>query len=580
MRRVAPPNSFSIRCAMGILFALVVALAPLFAGRSATAASLDLIGTYPEYGGPDRIMLSADGRTVVGVDRPFMPFDPRRAFLWTRAEGLRFTDELGPGSPEPTEFVPSAISGDGSRVVGELGGEAILWRVGEGIEVLAPLPGGTTDSRATGISDDGRFIVGSAHTGATAIRMRPFPGGGFVEVEVPYRVPARWTVERREVVGLGELEGTAWDVSNQGVVVGEERLDSPIRFPEVGFRWDESRGLQRVPTWLDDVFPPWNPDATVISADGNTLAGRSFDWVSWPGGPPVAELGYLWSGDTGVGDTLPRTGLELLRPPLADGDDPTIIYYSKLTGLSADGSVAVGYYESSTHSASLKRPFIWSKDRGFEDLEVLLEAMGIDTTGWLLDVAVDVSADGKTILGLGRYDGPLVRDAVPAGWIVVIPEPTTTLLIGLGLIGLAGPGRSGNAKAATRSSRLGPCEIDQQIGELPWPRDERAVAGIEDHDRVHLGVARLLPLIRGRERFVPLEQDVDGGDARRTGRLRHDLRHGARRLGPQPVEEPAAGLGVEVAAEHGRCVRTSRDRRERMSHQVGNRLAGRRIRRR
>ena len=78
-------------------------------------------------------------------------------------------------------------------------------------------------------------------------------------------------------------------------------------------------------------------------------------------------------------------------------------------------------------------PFIWTEARGLEDLEVLLRSLGVSMDEWSLSEVLDVSADGRTILGTGRGPG----SALTQIWVAVIPEPSTALLLGAGLACLA-----------------------------------------------------------------------------------------------------------------------------------------------
>lgn len=106
---------------------------------------------------------------------------------------------------------------------------------------------------------------------------------------------------------------------------------------------------------------------------------------------------------------------------------------SVATGVSADGSIAVGYLGRSDTGDFLSTEAVyWDAAGQVHELGVLLRAMGLDLEGWTLLGANDVSADGRTIVGSGIN---------PAGQteacIAVIPEPSTTLLLGVGLAALA-----------------------------------------------------------------------------------------------------------------------------------------------
>ena len=90
--------------------------------------------------------------------------------------------------------------------------------------------------------------------------------------------------------------------------------------------------------------------------------------------------------------------------------------------MSADGSVVVG--------SSGFKAFIWDAANGMRSLEQVLLDQGIDLTGWDLNAALAVSADGQTVVGRG------IGPAGEEGWIATIPEPSTALLLGLGLLGL------------------------------------------------------------------------------------------------------------------------------------------------
>jgi probable HAF family extracellular repeat protein len=108
--------------------------------------------------------ISADGSVIVGH---FNLTDfVRRSFRWTQDTGM-VEIPLAPGLPSHVEFIPSAISGNGSVVLGGV----IIWDAEHGTrrlqEVLihehglAAAMAGWAGLEATGISTDGRVLVGS-----------------------------------------------------------------------------------------------------------------------------------------------------------------------------------------------------------------------------------------------------------------------------------------------------------------------------------------------------------------------------------------------------------------------------------
>jgi probable HAF family extracellular repeat protein len=103
-------------------------------------------------------------------------------------------------------------------------------------------------------------------------------------------------------------------------------------------------------------------------------------------------------------------------------------------GISADGSVVVGY---ASGSSSFHTAWVWDETNGMRELQQVLTDLGIDLTGWSLEEANAISADGLTIAGaginpLGNYEA----------FVATIPEPSTGLLVSIGLTGLATRRRS------------------------------------------------------------------------------------------------------------------------------------------
>lgn len=98
--------------------------------------------------------------------------------------------------------------------------------------------------------------------------------------------------------------------------------------------------------------------------------------------------------------------------------------------VSGDGAIVVG--EANDGFVSLEA-FIWDDSSGMRALRDVLEGeYGLDLTGWQLDSATGISADGRTIVGGGT--DPQGRGQ---GWIAQIPEPSSAGLAAVGVIGLA-----------------------------------------------------------------------------------------------------------------------------------------------
>jgi uncharacterized membrane protein len=191
---------------------------------------------------------------------------------------------------------------------------------------------GPPGARPLGMSADGKVVVGSVD-----------------------QLPARWTTEAgfEKLQALAEPvnKGWAFEVNADGhVIAGSASLLSG----EGAFRWTATTGV---------VSLHLSPDSDVygISADGNILAGSTR-----PGGGTTSRHAFLWT---------PSAGAEDLGDIGSQGE---------VSGMSADGSVIVGYnYDSHGEASS----FRWTRSTGIV---------------WLAGVkgsATSVSGDGTTIVG-------------------------------------------------------------------------------------------------------------------------------------------------------------------------------------
>lgn len=361
--------------------------AALLGAAPAAAVSFTPLGDLA--GGVDfysqALGLSADGTVAAGVSHGA-----------NGTEGVRFDGSLaGTGDLLLGIFDSRATgaSADGSLLSGTgnstTGSEAFLYDEGSG--TLTPLgaliPGG--QSSANGISGDGLVVVGTADsaTGDQAFR---------------------W---QGTMLGLGSLavggESQGLAVSADGLVVvgGSDSASGPQ-----AFRWEGGAMLG-----LGDLAGgAFESTAFGVSPDGSLVVGRSETGS--------ADEAFLWSsgaGMQGLGD-LEGLGLE------STAFDVT------------DAGVAVG---TSATTTGFSEAVLWSAPGSPSAILDILVNNGLaaELTGWSLVEARAISDDGRTIAGWGFNP-----DGDTEGWIATIPEPSTALLLALGLALLARrTGRSG-----------------------------------------------------------------------------------------------------------------------------------------
>ena len=316
--------------------------------------------------------VSADGLVVVGVSSSA---NGGEAFRWTQAGGMVGLGDLPGGS---FSSVAWSVSGDGSVVVGKSGGSAFRWAGGT-MSNLGNLPGGSGGS-ATGVSADGLVVTGTA---------------GIVGGQEAFR----W--ENGVMSGLGcpmgavDMSCVGWGMSDDGFVfVGH--FGNPL---ETAFRWEAG-----VSSGLGYLGAGWGSVARDCSADGSVVVGLS-DTTSG------ISHAFRWQNGTMI---------DINTPPWAG---------SSARAVSADGSVVVG----AAGNIGPAEAFVWYEGRGMFSVgsistppsvghSLLNDFYCVDTTGWDVSDAYGVSADGRTIVGLGTNP-----NGDPEGWIAHLPEVLCTL---------------------------------------------------------------------------------------------------------------------------------------------------------
>jgi len=328
--------------------------------------------------------VSDDGKTVVGFTTSTASGDGLEAFRWHAGEGTTGLGDLPPNDTAAFEFMSFAwkTSGDGSVVVGHGTGEngatlAFKWTSAAGLVSLGDLPGGDVFSQAKGVSDDGSVIVGYS---TSADSDEAF----------------RWT-DMGGMAALGALpgatnSGVAWDVSADGLIIVGQAANAD-GYTEA-FRWTQANGMVGLGDLPGGEF---SSRAIAVSRNGRWIVGRS---ESARGKEP-----FVWSeatGMIGLGD-LPGGAVE----GRYDGDAFSV----------SDNGIVVGTSETVVGEDFGYAAFIWDIAHGIRELkQVLSSDFGLDMTGWTLESAEGISADGRFITGSGSDpDGNITS------WLVGLP---------------------------------------------------------------------------------------------------------------------------------------------------------------
>jgi probable HAF family extracellular repeat protein len=234
---------------------------------------------------------------------------------------------------------------------------------------------GRTASIATGVSEDGKVVVGYS--------LNAQGGSGFYWRQWDYNSQRAfyWTLSEG-TQDLGSLEGErTWAnaVSSDGkVIVGGYYASGYI---SRAFRWTRDKGMQDLGTL------EWYTDALDCSADGSTIVGSSYGSCQGYWG----VFAFLWTFQTGLQCLGALPGYR----------------FTHAYGISFDGSIVVG--ESNKDWAPYwheGEAWLWTKQHGMQGLGVL--------PPWGTSAAREVSDDGSTVIGV-LYNNYGTGDDAP--WI-------------------------------------------------------------------------------------------------------------------------------------------------------------------
>ena len=400
-RRHAPWSGPLPRAPIALWIALLFGLT--LSPTASTAASLTRLATLFGLEESARVTpraISADGSTIVGEfvvnveDEDGETHRRSSAYHWSAQDGLTVIEDAANGIAGSSAV---DVSADGSVVVGMSRSGPYRWDAQTGLQILPnPNPQNLDLFNVNAISADGSTIVGNAGIG-------PSPYGRIVR-------GYRWTNEN----GVRLIEDQpgaelidAHGVSADGSVVAGHGLSG---FGIEAQRWNAESGI----VGLGGVIGGGNITfATATSDDGLILIGTSVLNGFVPGIPNNGTIAFRW---------MPWTGMQPLGD-LAGGR-----FLSEAAAVSANGQIIVGRGVSDI----LPRAFIWDPVNLIRPLDVVLAELGLDLGGLELQTPTGISGDGTIIIGTG---GSAI--GAPDGWIAVIPEPSTAVLLGVGLSALS-----------------------------------------------------------------------------------------------------------------------------------------------
>ncbi len=316
---------------------------------------------------------------------------------------------------------------------------------------------------------EARLVDGRSSTGSLiglGFAADPFEVGRFESTGssfYPYHA-YRFNLDTEEFQDLGALGGSAGTSVARGVnidgtvVVGESNLTTAGNSVAQAFRWTPALGMQK----LGAIQPNGYSRANATNQDGTVVVGDT----DVPGAKPGDYDGYhafrwvLGNPATGAG-TFTDLGAATATALAVSGDGSVVVgagtgnkafrwtqaggavslgalpghSFSLATAVSADGNVVVGISStrlipsdgfkgvSPTVEDNASRAFRWTQATGMVDLNTLAADAGYDMTGITLLGALRVSANGRTITGVGIRNG--TDDTT--GFSVVYATPVTAL---------------------------------------------------------------------------------------------------------------------------------------------------------
>jgi probable HAF family extracellular repeat protein len=352
------------------------------------------LGLLPDYQESAAAAINDLGEVVGEIS---IPGDGKtRAFIWRSGQGMTDLGDL----PGHFDYSSAADINNQGQVTGLADSSAgspglspnrgFLWSQGSGMQDIGDLPTDTVHfTVARGINNSGQIVGAGVHG--------LFTGNGFAN-----RAFVRSSTGVMQELGLpaGSDRASAAAINDAGLIVGSAKED--LYGYERALLWKPDGSF----TDLGDL--PGGVDSSVAS-DINELGQ-----VVGSGTAADGRHAFLWTAGGGMSDlgVLPGGGIR-----------------SSASAINELGEVVgAGAYASNQYGSTA---MYWSSGTGMLDLNNLLDASG---AGWRLVFATDINSSGQIV---GSAFSP--TGETRAFLLTPVPEPSSLVLIALGLVAFALP---------------------------------------------------------------------------------------------------------------------------------------------
>ena len=261
------------------------------------AGMVDL-GVLPGQESSWAFAVSADGSVVVGRSYTVTGVDVGKAFRWTEETGMVALGDLAGGGTDSGAY---GVSGDGSIVVGSVGGNAFIWDADNGMRSLKGVL--ETDyglnltgwrlREATDVSDDGSVIIGrcSSPDRLSHVYIAVIPEPVTLEVDIrPGSHENPVNLKSKGVISVAVLGSEDFDVTQ----VVQETLEFAGAQPRPKGKSGNIGSLEDVngDGFTDLVLHYPTPDLQLDPADTEaTLTGELLDGTQFVGTDSVQIVG-------------------------------------------------------------------------------------------------------------------------------------------------------------------------------------------------------------------------------------------------------------------------------------------------